>query len=83
MGQPLQDDAATMDEFFREHFTTADPFDIGGRREDPEHRLAPHEVAVGSFFATSPPSGTHGFKVQLEAEREVYLEVRELAGPMH
>ncbi|MGX5213941.1 hypothetical protein ACWKT3_35520 [Streptomyces violaceus] len=83
MGQPLPDDTATMDEFFREHFTTADPFDIGGRSDDPDHRLASQEVADGSFFATSPPSGTHGFNVRLEAERELYLEVRELARPMH
>ncbi|MEU6669320.1 hypothetical protein [Streptomyces sp. NPDC046727] len=83
MGEPLPDDAETMDKFFREHFTTADPYDIGGRSDDPDHRLTSREVADGSFFGTAPPSGFHGFNVKLEAEREVYLEVGELAGPMH
>ncbi|MEV1066148.1 hypothetical protein [Streptomyces sp. NPDC050263] len=82
LGEPLPDDATTMDKFFREHFTTANRIDIGGRSDDLDHRLASREVADGSLFATSPPSGFHGFNVQLEAEREVYLEVRELAGPM-
>jgi hypothetical protein len=83
MGEPLPDDTATMDKFFREHFTTAAPCHIGGRSDDPDRRLAAQEVADGSFFATSPPSGFRGFDVQLEADREVYLEVRELARPMH
>lgn len=35
----------------------------------------------GSFFATAPPSGFHGFGVQLEAEREVYIETGDLRKP--
>ncbi|MEU2062552.1 hypothetical protein [Streptomyces sp. NPDC013455] len=82
MGEPLPDDASTMERFFREHFTTADPFDVIGRSDDPDHRLVSHEVVGGSFLATSPPSGIHGFRVQLAADREVYLEIGELAHPM-
>ncbi|MFI0809522.1 hypothetical protein [Streptomyces echinatus] len=83
LGSPLPDDASTLEKFFREHFVTAAPLDMGGRSDDPDHRLAFREVADGSFFATAPPSGFHGFHVDLEAEREVYLEVGELAGPTH
>jgi hypothetical protein len=76
-GRPLPDDAATLDEFFREAFELATPVQFG-RSDDPGNRLAPPEIADGLFFQTSPPSGFHGFRVQLEIERELYLEIDEL-----
>ncbi|WP_333740350.1 hypothetical protein [Streptomyces sp. IBSBF 2806] len=81
LGEPLPDDAATMEKFFSERFTVAEPISIG-RNNSPDQRVAPPETVRGLFFATAPPSGFHGFAVQLEAEREVYMETGDLAKPM-
>jgi hypothetical protein len=71
-GSPLPDDVATLGFGLaqRVHF---------GRNDLIENRLAVGEVVTGLFKQTSPPSGAHGFTVQLKVERELYLEIRELA----
>ena len=51
---------------------------IRGRRDTPQFRLSPQEIAEGSFFATIAPKGFHGFRVQVEVDRELYVELREL-----
>lgn len=49
------------------------------RSDTPENRLAAHEIADGLFFQTiAVSSGSHGFAVQVETGRQIYLEVDEL-----
>ena len=49
------------------------------RSDTPENRLAAHEIADGLFFQTiAVSSGSHGFAVQVETGRQLYLEVDEL-----
>lgn len=43
-----------------------------------DNPLRPGDVRVGTFPFTSPPSGAHGFRVDIEVENELYLEVGEL-----
>ncbi|GAA2787608.1 hypothetical protein GCM10010441_10860 [Kitasatospora paracochleata] len=81
LGERLPDDDATLEKFFAERFAVAEPVAIGGRSDKPDQRVAPPETVHGSFFATAPPSGFHGFGVQLEAEREVYMETGDLRKP--
>jgi hypothetical protein len=81
LGEPLPDDEATLEKFFAERFAVASPVVIGGRSDGPDQRVVPHETVNGSFFATAPPSGFHGFRVQLEAEGEVYMETGDLRKP--
>lgn len=59
-------------------FDFAQPVQVQGRSDTPGARLAPREIAEGSFFATIGPKGFHGFRVQIEVNRELYLELREL-----
>jgi hypothetical protein len=59
-------------------FDTAVQVRFRERSDTPEDRLGPDETAVGFFFATVGPTGSHGFGVQVETGREVYAEMREL-----
>jgi hypothetical protein len=59
-------------------FLQAAPVEFRGRRDTPEDRLAAGETPAGFFSATVGPGGSHGFGVQLELGREVYLELGEL-----
>jgi hypothetical protein len=70
-GRPVDGDA-TRD------FDQAQPVRFGGRADIPKDRLSPGERPEGFFFATFGPTGSHGFGVQLEIGRELYLELREL-----
>ncbi|MFE9636323.1 hypothetical protein [Streptomyces sp. NPDC006463] len=74
LGEPLPDDAATLEKFFGKHFAMAEPVHIGERSDRPDQRMVPPDAVRGVFFTTAPPSGFHGFAVQLKAEREVYTE---------
>ncbi|KQV11988.1 hypothetical protein ASE03_28640 [Kitasatospora sp. Root187] len=80
-GDLLPDDEATLEKFFAERFASAEPVNTGGRTDNPDHRVVPPDSVRGVFFATAPPSGSHGFTVELEATREVYMETGELAKP--
>jgi hypothetical protein len=71
-GSPLPDDVATLG------FDLAQPVRFG-RNDLAESRLALGEVATGRFEQTSSTSGAHGFTVKVEVERELYLEIDELA----
>jgi hypothetical protein len=72
LGDSLPDDVATL------RFDTAQPVRLG--REDlAERRLSAGETVSGTFEGTSSIGGAHGFGLQLEVERELYLEVGELA----
>jgi hypothetical protein len=53
------------------------------RRNTPDDRLAPDKPAEGLFFQSIGPGGSHGFRAQVEAVRELYLEIDELAGQHH
>ncbi|GAA3688329.1 hypothetical protein GCM10023081_27070 [Arthrobacter ginkgonis] len=70
-GRPVGEDV-TRD------FDHAVPVEFQGRRDTPQFRLSPKETAEGAFFATIAPQGFHGFRVQVETDRELYLELREL-----
>ncbi|WP_164205420.1 hypothetical protein [[Micrococcus luteus] ATCC 49442] len=70
-GRPVGEDI-TQD------FDHAAPVDFRGRGDAPESRLTPQEIVEGSFFATIAPKGFHGFRVQMQIDRELYLELREL-----
>ena len=54
------------------------PVAFPGRGDTPQTRLFPKEIAEGTFFETSGPKGFHGFRVQVEVGRELYVELREL-----
>lgn len=43
-----------------------------------DNPLRPGDVRTGTFPGTSSPSGAHGFRVNIEVENELYLEVGEL-----
>lgn len=77
-GRPLPDDAATLEKFFAEAFAVATPVQFE-KSDESSHRLSSGESAAGLFFQMTPPSGFHGFRLQLETERELYLEIDELA----
>jgi hypothetical protein len=70
-GRPIGEDV-TRD------FNQAVPVEFRGRRDTPQARLSPNETAEGTFFQTIAPKGFHGFRVQMEIGRELYLELREL-----
>ncbi|HEY3140237.1 MAG TPA: hypothetical protein VGJ86_03870, partial [Acidimicrobiales bacterium] len=59
-------------------FDHAAPVTFRGRSDTPEDRLTPNETANGFFFATSGPTGSHGFGVQVGTGLELYIEMREL-----
>ena len=54
------------------------PVAFPGRGDTPQTRLVPKETAEGTFFETSGPKGFHGFRVQVEVGRELYVELGEL-----
>jgi hypothetical protein len=70
-GRPVDSDVT-------EDFDHAQPVQFRGRSDTPKDRLAPGETVDGSFFATFGPGGSHGFGVQVEIGRELYLELGEL-----
>ncbi|QTE02717.1 hypothetical protein [Streptomyces cyanogenus] len=82
LGEPLPDDEATLEKFFAERFAVAERVGILGRTDGPDQRMVPPETVAGAF-SIPPPSGVHGFRVQLVAQREVYLETGDLRGPGH
>lgn len=72
-GQHLPEDVATIG------FDLAQRVLFPRRSDTPENRLAAHEIADGLFFQTiAVSSGSHGFAVQVETGRQLYLEVDEL-----
>ena len=70
-GRPVGEDVT-------EDFDQAVTVEFDGRRDTPQFRLSPQEVAEGSFFATVAPKGFHGFRVQVGIGRELYVELGEL-----
>ncbi|MHA7191987.1 hypothetical protein ACX80N_17010 [Arthrobacter sp. MDT2-16] len=59
--------------------TSAVPVEFRGRSDTPHARLTPKEVVEALFFQSiSPGIGFHGFRVQLEIDREIYVELSEL-----
>lgn len=70
-GRPVGEDV-TRD------FDQAVPVAFRGRSDTPQSRLLPEETAEGTFFETIAPKGFHGFRVQVEVDRELYVELREL-----
>jgi hypothetical protein len=70
-GRPVGEDV-TRD------FDQAVPVAFRDRSDTPQSRLAPKEIAEGTFFETIAPKGFHGFRVQVETGRELYVELREL-----
>ncbi|WP_367325634.1 hypothetical protein [Streptomyces sp. HUAS ZL42] len=72
VGHPLDDDVSEI------RFEQAQPVSFG-RDDGVEHRLSVGEVATASFPATRSPSLSRGFTVGVEVERQLYLEVDELA----
>lgn len=81
LGEPLPDDEATLEKFFGEHFAVAAPVRIGGRKDSFDQRVVSPQTVEAGFFATAPPSGFHGFGIQLKAEQDVYTETGDLAKP--
>ncbi|BCJ45063.1 hypothetical protein GCM10010168_68630 [Actinoplanes ianthinogenes] len=72
VGHPLDDDVAEL------RFDQAQPVTFG-RDDGIDRRLHAGEVATGSFALTRSPSFSRGFTVGVEVERELYLEIDELA----
>jgi hypothetical protein len=72
-GQAQPDDVRTRG------FEVAQPVRVSGRRDTPADRLSPGETVEGLFFRSTSSAGAHGFRVQIEVGREIYLEVDELA----
>lgn len=72
VGHPLGDDVTAI------QFDQAQPASIG-RDDTAERRLVAGGVATASFPLTSSPSFSRGFTVGVEVERELYLEIKELA----
>jgi hypothetical protein len=70
-GRPVPDDVT-------EDFVHAQPVEFRGRRDTPDDRLTEGESANGFFRATVGPGGSHGFGVDVQVERELYLELGEL-----
>lgn len=67
-----------VDEDITSRFDLAQPARFRGRRDTPEDRLVPDDTAKAFFFATVGPTGSHGFGVEVEVRREIYVELREL-----
>ena len=72
-GRPLPEDVATIG------FDLATRVVFRDRADAPESRLAPGERTRGFFSQTVSLTGAHGFTVEIEVEREIYLEVDELS----
>lgn len=49
------------------------------RPDTPDGRLIPGEIAAAFFWRSVSPSGFHGFLVEMEIGRELYMETGELA----
>jgi hypothetical protein len=71
-GTPLPDD-----DVGQLALDTAQPI-ILGRHALTRQRLRAGEVAVAAFHATESVSGTHGFLVDVEVQRQIYLEAADL-----
>ncbi|MPY56224.1 hypothetical protein [Streptomyces spongiae] len=82
LGERLPDDEATLEKFFAERFAVAERVRVLGRTDGPDQRVVPPETADGAF-SIAPPSGFHGFRVQLEAQEEPYMETGDLGKPEH
>jgi hypothetical protein len=61
----------------------AQPVSFPDRRNTPDGRMTPDKPAQGFFFQSIGPGGSHGFRAQVEAVKELYLEIDELAGKHH
>jgi hypothetical protein len=72
VGHPLDDDVAAL------RFDEAQQVTFG-RDDGIDQRLTAGEVATASFALTRSPSSSRGFTVGIEVERELYLEIDELA----
>ena len=72
VGHPLDDDVAAI------RFGQAQRADAG-RDDAAERRLTAGEVTTVAFPLTRSPSFSRGFTVQLEVERELYLDLKELS----
>jgi hypothetical protein len=70
-GRPVDADVA-------EDFEHAARVEFRGRADTPEDRLASGETAAGFFPATFGPTGSHGFGVQVQVDRELYMELGDL-----
>jgi hypothetical protein len=71
-GHPLDDDVAAI------RFDQAQRAEVG-REDVAERRLTAGEVVGVAFPLTRSPGFSHGFTVQVEVERELYLEIQELS----
>jgi hypothetical protein len=71
VGHLLADDVAAI------QFDQAQRASLG-RDDLVERRVVAGEVATASFPLTRSPSFSRGFTVRVEAERELYLEIKEL-----
>ena len=71
-GHPLDDDVAAI------RFDQAQRAEVS-REDVAERRLTAGEVAGVAFRLTRSPGFSRGFTVQVEVERELYLEVQELS----
>jgi hypothetical protein len=69
-GHPLGDDVAAV------RFDRAQPAEAG-REDAAERRLVEGEVAGVAFPLTLIPGSARGFTVQVEVERELYLEIHQ------
>ena len=67
------------DEVAGRGFDVAVPVRFRGRTDTPQSRLTAPETVEGFFFRSIGPGGVHGFLVQVETQRELYLQVDELA----
>jgi hypothetical protein len=72
VGHPLDDDVSAL------RFAQAQPVSLA-RDDGVERRLGAGEVATASFVGTWSPGFSRGFTVGIEVERELYLEINELA----
>lgn len=70
IGHPLDDDVALI------RFDRAQQAGLG-RDDTAAQRLTAGQVAIAAFDQTWSPSRSRGFTVQLEVERELYLDIRE------
>jgi hypothetical protein len=72
LGAPLRDDVRHWE------FDHAQPI-ILGQREFTGQRLRTGEIAVAAFHTTASVSGAHGILAEIAVERQIYLEVADLA----
>lgn len=70
-GSPLSEDVATIGYDVAQPVRFSQPDRVGSQ-------LLPGSTAKGFFFRTASITGAHGFDVDVEVEKEVYLEIGEL-----